>query len=59
METPLHNAMTDEYGEYIAGLEKVQLLLAYGADVATANDDGRTACDVAPEDDEVMRALLC
>ena len=59
METPLHNAMTDEYGEYIADLEKVQLLLAYGADVAAANDDGRTACDLAREDDEDIRALLC
>ena len=59
METPLHNAMTDEYGEYIADLEKVQLLLAYGADVAAANDGGRTACDLAREDDEGIRALLC
>ena len=57
--TPLHNAMTDEYGEYIADLEKVQLLLAFGADPTAANDGGRTPCDLARQDDEAIRALLC
>ena len=51
--------MTDEYGEYIADPEKVQLLLAYGADPTVANDDGRTPCDLARQDDEAIRALLC
>ena len=59
METPLHNAITDEYGEYIADLEKIELLLAYGADPTAANHDGRTPCDLARQDDEAIRALLC
>ena len=59
METPLHNAITDEYGEYIADLEKVRLLLAHGADPTAANDDGRTPCHLTRQDDEEIRALLC
>ena len=57
--TPLHNAMTDEYGEYIADPDKVQLLLAYGADPTAADDYGQTPCDLAHQDDEAIRALLC
>lgn len=58
MRTPLHNAITGEYGEYIADIEKVQLLLAYGADGTATNNDARTPSDLGRLDDEAIRALL-
>lgn len=61
--SPLHlAARLRESWEYVlpeVDVEFIELLLNAGADAAARNSDGDTPCDVASEDDENVRALLC
>ncbi|MYC35606.1 MAG: hypothetical protein F4X66_01615, partial [Chloroflexi bacterium] len=44
---------------FTADPQVFQMLLAHGADATAADDRGYTACDLARQDDEDVRALLC
>ena len=58
--TPLHMAARSaQLSGNPLELEVIMLLLKEGADIAAANNDGLTACDVGPSDDESIRELLC
>ena len=39
--------------------EVIRLLLEYGADIGAVNGEGRAPCQLADDDDDRVRALLC
>ena len=58
--TPLHMATRSaQLSRDPLALEVIRLLLKEGAGVATANNDGKTACDLALTADEGAREHLC
>ena len=59
-DTPLHLvAKASEPWHQPPTVNAVRLLLTFGAEITTINDNGATTCVVASLDDENTRALLC